>query len=353
MPLNAESNIVTFGSGFNDVVKARISESVRFLIGGGALSTDFSFTDSLDIQIGERHAWSIFQTYAETINPIIADGPFGGFLIGYDNEPYDSEVGGYDNGIPLTDNFIEAQQLAQLPGNTIPLTPAQLAMTPIERQLRLNALLGMLNGFLVGGDLASTTLDQFLVNVDAYVLTHPQTLASGFGIPTIGMGMDINIGRDGIDTSKPSTEGASAGIEDALVIIAVDTANTYDTLGVDGAGLDAEADRTALIYSGNLPPVPATLPVFTTYAEFETPLAVVGDPSLPSDFSARVFEINFRITPANQATIQTMPTPKVFIWVEAAPAPTQVAIVTRVGAGKYQVSVPNSTEAKLYIQPGP
>jgi hypothetical protein len=284
----------------------------------------------------------------------ILDGPFGGFLLGYDNEPYDAEVGGYDNSLPLVDNFLEAQQLAQLPGNTIDLTPAQLAMTPIERQLRLNALISLLDNFLVGGDLAATTLEQFQANIDAYVATHPQTLATtGMGIPAVGMGMDITIGGDGADANKPSTEGVGAGVEDALVVIAVDIANSYDTFGVDVAGVDALADRTAVIYSGGLPPMPSVLPAITTYAEFETPMAVVGDPDLPADFSARVFEINFRVTSANLATIQAMPTPKVFIWFETEAAPQQVSIVTKVGTGKYQVSVPRSTEAKLYLQPGP
>jgi hypothetical protein len=354
LPLNAEANLVTYGSGFNDIVRARISESVRFLVGGGALSTDYMFADTIDVQIDELHTWNILQTMEDAFATEILDGPFGGFLLGYDNEPYDAEVGGYDNSLPLVDNFLEAQQLAQLPGNTIDLTPAQLAKTPIERQLRLNALISLLDNFLVGGDLAATTLEQFQANIDAYVATHPQTLATtGMGIPAVGMGMDITIGGDGADANKPSTEGVGAGVQDALVVIAVDIANTYDTFGVDVAGVDALADRTAVIYSGGLPPMPSVLPAITTYVEFETPLAVVGDPDLPADFSARVFEINFRVTLANLATIQAMPTPKVFIWFETEAAPQQVSIVTKVGTGKYQVSVPRSTEAKLYLQPGP
>jgi hypothetical protein len=74
---------------------------------------------------------------------------------------------------------------------------------------------------------------------------------------------------------------------------------------------------------------------------------------MPSDFQARVFEINFQVTPGNKAFIQTMPNPKVFIWLPAWPAPQQVAIVLKVGLGKYQVSVPSATEAKLYLEPGP
>jgi hypothetical protein len=454
LPLNAESNVVTYGSGFNDIVRTRISESIRFLIGGGALTTDFMFNEDIGIQIDEHHTWNIFQTLTDSFASTISDGPFGGFLPGYDNRPYDDEGGvlieqfeitkdfpnghslgfypaNFDTSVPLVDNFLEAQQLAKAklsgwdpdyltPAQLTP-TPAELLMTPVERQLslelrlevRLNALIGMLSGFLVGGDLASTTLGQFLANIDAYVAVHPQTLATtGMGIPAVGMGMDITIGAGGADVNKPSTEGLGAGVQDALVVIAVDIANTYDTFGVDVAGVDALADRTAVIYSGGLPPLPAfyssplpppyndfpvewlyphnplpatwkhgtlwldtsaaqevikmwdTSALFDlpagpavwraqTYAEFETPMAVVNDPDLPADFAARVFEINFRVTSANLATIQAMPTPKVFIWFETEAAPQQVSIVTKVGTGKYQVSIPRSTEAKLYLQPGP
>ena len=347
LPLNAEANLVTYGSGFNDLVHARISETLNILTSGGALSTDFLFSETVAVRVDEHHQWNIVQAMQDLVNTDVNDGPFGGFLSGYDNQPYDDELHGYDTGIPLTDNFMEARQLAGLD----PMTPKQLSMTPADRTIRLNQLLGLIDNFL-NGTLAGTTLPQFLANVEADPIG--ATLATtGFGTPAVGMGMDITIGAKGADTNNPSTEGASAGVQDALVIMAIDPANTYDVFDYDIGGIDQTADRTAIIFSGALPPVPTPLPGITTYAEFETPLAVVGDPTMPSDFTARVFEINFRVTAANLASIQAMPTPKVFVWLPTAAAPQQVSVVEKIGTGKYRIAVPASTEAKLYLQPGP
>jgi hypothetical protein len=347
LPLNAEANIVTYGSGFNDLVHARISETVNFLIDGGPLTTDFLFHEDIAVHIDEYHDWTISMSEVDSITAIVADGPFGGFLAGYDNTPYDDEANGYDTGIPLTDNFHEARQLAGLDS----LTPKQLAMTPTERTNRLNTLLGLIGNFL-NGSLASTSLDQYLANVAADPIA--ATLAStGIGIPAVGMGMDITIGAAGANANNPGTEGAGASVQDALVVMAVDPATTIDTFGYDVGGIDSIANRTAIVFTGNLPPVPNPLPGITTYEDFETPLAIVGDPSIPADFTARTFEFHFQVTAANLATIQVMPTPKVFIWFPTALTPTQIAVVEKIGTGKYRISIGSSTEAKFYLQPGP
>lgn len=347
LKLNSEANLVTFGSGFNDIVSVRISETVNFLISGGALSTDFLFRDTVSVQISEYHDWTISMTQADSISAVLADGPFDGFLPGYDNLPYDSEAHGYDTGIPLTDNFHEARQLAGLDS----LTSKQISMTPTERDTRLNVLLSLMNNFL-NGSLAGTTLEQFLANVSADPIG--ATLAStGFGIPARGMGMDITIGSAGADVNNPSTEGASAGVQDALVIMAVDPATTVDTFGYDVGGIDSVGNRSAMIFTASLPPVPNPLASFTTYSNFETPLAVVGDPSIPADFTARTFEFHFQVTAANLAAVQSMANPRVFMWLPTAGAPVQISVVEKIGTGKYRVSLAATTEAKFYLQPGP
>jgi hypothetical protein len=347
LPLNAEANIVTYGSGFNEIVHARISETVNFLVNGGPLSTDFLFHEDIAVHIDEYHDWTISITQDESIAAAVADGPFGGFLAGYDNTPYDDEANGYDTGVPLTDNFHEARQLAGLDS----MTPKQLAMTPTERTNRLNTLLGLIGNFL-NGSLASTSLDQYLANVAADPIA--ATLAStGIGIPAVGMGMDITIGAAGADTNNPSTEGAGASVQDALVVMAVDPATTVDVFGYDVGGIDSIGNRTAIVFTGNLPPVPNPLPGFTTYDDFETPLSIVGDPSIPADFTARTFEFHFQVTALNLATIQAMAIPKVFIWFPTALAPTQIAVVEKIGTGRYRVSLGSATEAKFYLQPGP
>jgi hypothetical protein len=231
------------------------------------------------------------------------------------------------------------------------MTAKQLSMTAAERTNRLNTLLGLIENFL-NGSLVGTTLDQYLANVAADPIG--ATLAStGIGIPAVGMGMDITIGSAGVDVNNPSTETTGASVQDALVMMAIDPATTVDTFGYDVGRIDAIANRTAMVFAGSLPPVPNPLPVFTTYENVETPLSIVGDPSIPADFTARTFEFHFQVTALNLATIQAMATPKVFIWLPAAAAPTQIAVVEKIGTGKYRVSLGSATEAKFYLQPGP
>jgi hypothetical protein len=135
--------------------------------------------------------------------------------------------------------------------------------------------------------------------------------------------------------------------------MAVDPATTVDVFGYDVGGIDSIGNRTAIVFTGNLPPVPNPLPGFTTYDDFETPLSIVGDPSIPADFTARTFEFHFQVTALNLATIQAMAIPKVFIWFPTALAPTQIAVVEKIGTGRYRVSLGSATEAKFYLQPGP
>jgi hypothetical protein len=337
LPLNAESNIVVYNSGFNELLHARISETLNFLIDGGPLSSDYLFTDSIPITIAESNTLTITTNENDTVTVVVADGPFAGFLPGYDNQPYELEAGAtgyYGAGIPETSYFLEAQNLLTI----VSPTPAQAA--------RLVALRGQLDGYL-NGTLENTTLAEFLSAVNSANL-NDYSSTSGFGIPVIGMGMDITIGSAGANVENPSTEGASAGVADALVIIAIDNVSGVDSNSLDSTGFDAIANSTALIYSGSLPPVPSA-PNLASYAAFDTPL-YIGEAGTPG---ARVFEIAFQITAGNLATIQAMPTPKVFVWFPTALAPQQFPVVSKIGTGLYQVSVPSSTEAKLYLQPGP
>lgn len=324
LPLNTQVNFVTYGSGFNDRVNVRLSEGINFLIGGGVLTTDFLFADDVPIAIDEYHQWNIVQRQQDAFNALIEDSPFGGFLAGYDNLPFDEETFGYDTGYPLVDAFLQAKQLAALGSLT----------TQQETILADNLLL--INNYLVGGDLGSTELVDFL----GALYENGEVLGtSGFGFPARGLGIDIQTNQ---------TNTASASIQDAFVTVAADLSYGQGEQGLDVGGLDQVGARTAIIYSGALPPVP-TSPSITTYAEFQTPLALEGGGSL----TANVFEINFQITAANLATVTAMPTPKVFIWLPTWSAPKQAAVVTKLGVGKYQVSVPASTEAKIYVQPGP
>lgn len=104
LPLNAEANLVVRGTGWNEKVNARITEALRFLVTGG-LDESFMFKDSLAFQVDD----DVFEVKielkpAENFTAAVDDGPFAGFLAGYDNQPFDLEeapsTGEYDQGEP-------------------------------------------------------------------------------------------------------------------------------------------------------------------------------------------------------------------------------------------------------------
>ena len=128
--------------------------------------------------------------------------------------------------------------------------------------------------------------------------------------------------------------------------MAIDSPYSYDTFNYDIGGYDSIAERTAIIYSGSLPPVPNPTGAFTTYEDYDTPLAVVGMSDDPSDFQARIFEVSFN---APRATLEAMPAPSFMIWLPGKPAPQIVAVVDKVALGRYRISVPSATEAKLIL----
>jgi hypothetical protein len=373
LKLNTSAIISTYGAGLNDKVHTRISESVKFIVGGGGLTTDYLFSDDINISVADLAQTVIYMATSidglrpdllqledlseltnlvelQNLNPgntdgfiaTIQDSPFGGFLPGFDNVNLDEEPEFYDTGVPLTDHFHQAQQLAGI----TPLTAAQQLMSIEDRQNRLAALINLIGNFLNNGDIYTTTLSQFLSNLD----TDPigTTIVPQFGLPARGLGIDITMGSDGADATKPSTDGVGAGIYDSMIVLAVDTAITHDTFNFDAGGLDATSDRYALIYTGELPPIPTPPLNLTSYADFVTPISIAD-----AGFEARVIEINFQATPLNQAFIDTMPTPRVFIWTPDQPAPQQVAVVDRIASGQYRISTPAVSEAKLYVEPGP
>lgn len=190
LPLNSEATVVSLGSGMDDRLNVNMRDSAVFLISGGGLADDMLFADAMTVKMEEDSQWAIRSTYDEIVNAAIADGPFGGFLPGYDNTRFDFETntgdvndenspdGYYDAGIPTTDDFMNAQALALLP-----------SMTPPQQAL-FNELSSKLAPYL-DGDVITTTLAEFIVNVNAAAPVNYTPTSLGFGIPAIGMGMSI------------------------------------------------------------------------------------------------------------------------------------------------------------------
>jgi hypothetical protein len=176
LPLNAEANVVTYGSGTNENVHVTITEGIRFLLSGGSQTESALFSDELKVNFRENTNWLIRSTYDQALTVQIKDSPFGGFLPGYDNTGYDFETGigdvsgltggSYDMGFPLQSWFERAKFLS-----------VQSTLTPQEQD-ELNTLITMLNGSLVDGQIEATTLDDFIKNTTPAITVRAATTAN-------------------------------------------------------------------------------------------------------------------------------------------------------------------------------
>lgn len=362
LPLNTEANFVTYGSGFNDVLNVRIRENLKILISGGALSGDALFNDKASVNIQEYLFWTISGTYQDSISAVINDGPFIGFLPGYDNSLYDEDELGYDTGLPLTDNFIEAQSLSGL----IPLNPAQeesKRLNPEFVETRLNELLGSIGAFLNNGNLAETSLSQFLTNLNADP-TISTTLSPYFGIPAVGLGIDITIGAAGTDVGSgglvdpnykpgpnfvpaprpagPSTEGASTSVRETTIIRSSNGGSSYDSSSFDSSSFDDSAESTLMLFAGPAPTSGSIPAESVGYYDFDTTLIISG---------ANIIEIIF----TNGIYV---PTPIIYVWFEPSnpatplsPRPAKVSMVQRISDSKFRFSIPILSEVKLILLP--
>jgi hypothetical protein len=373
LPLNSSASILTYGNGFNDLINARITESVKFLISGGALTSDFLFSEIMNFNVLDNVTWRITQNQEDSSTIIINDGPFNGFLPGFDtlrfgyetntgdiNSSGLTEDGGYFGiGTPLTSYFLEAQQLSGI----TPLTPVQLLQSSDVRNARLSTLLQILDGFL-NGSLASTTLPFFLSKINAedpINFTPVAGLGSQyptFGLPDVGMATSIGVGIQSADINNPSVEGLSNQIIESTIITAEDLGYSYDSLRYDVCALDEVYNKTAIIFADSIPPIPNILPLLTTYNNFESPLSVIGDSLLPNDYAVRTFEINFKITASNHLFMQNLQPAgsvsvsgqlRVFVWLPNETAPIQVPVVEKINTGKFKFSLSSPSEAKLYV----
>ncbi len=323
LPLNGSSNVVLYNSYMNENVRVMMTERVNFIQSGGVLLEDAMFNDNVFVSIEETHDWSINLDKYDLVAADINDGPFGGFLPGYDNLPYDAEAalgldlvsltaaqGRYDTGAPLVDHYMRAQFLATL-----------VAPTTAE-QTELNTLTSLLIDYLQPAGLTSTSLPQFLAALDAD-LYDTSVVAPQFGRPTVGSAIDI---------SKADTSSASASVSEAITFVSMEDANLYDEEGYDMGGMDTEADSTGIMLAVTTPPIPPG-PIPALYANLDTPLYA----STP----VRNVEISFAYTPASMPTFQ--------FWTPAMSSPLLVPVVEQLSARRFRFSMAAESEVKVIV----
>ena len=326
LPLSTFTNFVVHGSsGSNDNVDVKISETLKVMLEPGALTMDYTLTDEVKVKITEYIHETLVQKNIDRVPAVITDGPFGGFLPGYGNMSYDdeSDPSMYDAGLPLLSHFHEARKLSGLD----PMTPRQTSMSELERLDRLNLLLQLLNNFLVNNDLAATSLQAFTNNLNAD--TSRLLTTDKFGYAAHGLGIGVTVGRPGIDTSNPSTDGTAVGVSDAIVVISKD-ATQNGTL------------PTVAIFS--VKPGDMVQPQISTFGNLNTSLSF-------SSSTSTSFIAEFNIA-APASYTKTMKTPQVYVWVSTWPAPIKATTVSKAGTGKYRVTVASGEEVKFYLVPG-
>lgn len=316
LPLNAEATIVTLGSGMDDRVNVNMTEGIQFLLSGGGLNEDALFADSMTVHIDEDPQFKIKSTYEGSFTVNIEDGPFGGFLPGYDNLPFDFEDGvdGYfDAGQAFTAYFQQAKELAM-----------KNVLTPQE-QATFNDLMGLIGAYT--NDPASMTLAQFITAINADPPVNYTPTSIGFGIPALGLGMQIE--------ERP-TGSASTNVIEAMTVRIVDFGNTYDQYGFDYGQMDTPPEEMMTVFSNDLPPLPTTglPPNGTLYANFETPLFIPAP-------GGRVIDISF--------AAEVVVTPAFYVWRPTESAPRRVPVVEKITSRLFRFTVPAGSELKLVV----
>lgn len=311
LPLNASSNVVVYNSFLNEDVSVLMSERVNFLQSGGVLFEDALFNDNVNVSIAEQRFWDMRMRSSDAFSTTIADGPFAGYLAGYDNLLFDLETnttGQFDTGSPLTDNFMRAKFLSAI----VSPSAAEIA--------ELTTLSALVNDYLVGGSVASTSLPQFLSALD--LDTFASTGTPSFGIPQVGAAIDVN---------QASSGAAAASVAESITMVSIEDANLFDEEGFDAGGLDTEANSTAIMMATSGLPIPST--VAATYAELDTPLF--------SSIPVRNIEVSFVVNLTSTPTFQ--------FWTPGAPNAVPVAAPVQISARRWRFSLAAESEVKVIV----
>lgn len=232
LPLNSQVNLVVYDNGYNENVRVMMSERVNFLTSGGVLLENSLFQDAFSVTITEENFWNIdigrarlnplldpiahpiFDGAQDAIITAVSDGPFGGFLPGYANMPYEGEIlGNVDQPVIPDGGFYD------------------------------------------------------LAEGDASTLVIPE-----MGIPSVGLGIDIVMGLDPrrADVQSPDTDGAGTSITEAITIGTNINAISFDTYGFDTYGFDMAPIGTLKVFASS-PHLPMSFDTFTENYNVDPP----------------------------------------------------------------------------------
>lgn len=324
LPLNSESLLLAKSTGAHEHVRVSLSETLNFLTSAPGLSESSLFSDSALVSIEDVAQIILGMSYADIITISAVDGPFSGFIPGFDNLPYDYETlsgdlngesgGFYDAGVPLTDSFERAKTLSLLE-----------TISPQE-QLELNTLLGMLNAYLVNGDIDQTTISDFISAVDADSSINFTLSNQGFGFPNLGIATSIK---------ENSTSSASSSIMDVMTLVSRNPGTTYDVRGYD-VGLYDEALNSVTIISASKDNIFKGLPIGVSFNDFNTDLYAIAD--------TEIIQIDF--------DSEVNGYPDIFVWENDWSKPVK-ALYEKTSSRQFLLSVPKADELKISVLASP
>jgi hypothetical protein len=360
LPINAEVTAVTYGSGLVDYVRVRATEDLRFLVGGGSFPSSAMFADGVAVAAPDEVAWRISMSPELAVGVLAEDGPFAGFLQGYDTLRFDFENGHGDEALAYglggsysTDEDLAAA-LAEAVTSAYALAEGPPADDAQRQQLvtlfaavaaylapgpEVDAAIATVVDYLEGGPTtlaqAATAASDLLLGAPlaAWLVAIagspylPPAAADAFGVPHRGLGIQVSVPQ-----GEASPVAATA--EEAYVLSWADTGAGYALYGYGAGALDAWPTATAVLTLDGVPPVPAggLPPPLTAWADFETPLEAPA-----------VTRVEVRLGgPLG-------PTPAVWVWAEDEPAPVQAPEVERLTASSLAVTWPRAVRLKLIL----
>lgn len=304
LPINSEANFITSGPGTSEKIRAHMTESVKFMVGSAGTDQEFEFEDVMTVKTLEDLQWKLKNDYKEKINVDMNDGPFRGFVPGFDNVVFDGTEK-YDAGQPP-----DIYSLL-----------AKLDLTDRDK----NAILQRWNFYLINGVEIPTSKAQwaYYFKMLDTVDPNPGVITNDFGIPYVGAAFDVNSAPNGsFDTqvdeftqfkiSEPGTGYDS---------------NPYDTRPLDALGL-----QKLMMYATKNPPY--ARPPFTPGMIWDS-----YPTYLTTELPSRIIEIHYPSPPPANLIYRA--------WIEGTPGPVLVPVVDKLGPTS--VAIYLATEAKVKI----
>lgn len=320
LPLNTETNLIVSNPAWNDTIKLNFSETLRWLYGSGLIEDQDMdelllvkmIPDALfKIKIGDETNGS--SPIKDKIHVRIDDGRFNGFVPGYDNMPFDAEaLSQMSSNIDLMTN--EDVQ-AVLDKMELDLSDPNLSALE-KRQIRK---LANIERDAIMTEAAAIVLELYQQdNIGNYDADEPAPTYNGFGIPTVGLGIDVN---------ENPKNFAGASIQEIMTFNALNYGNGLDMKSFGNGPIDEEPDSIFVVnISGNSP----VDYIGKSFNEFDTQLETIN---------ARTFEINLSETRV----------PEILLWYSDDLTPTSITELTQIAPQRFKFSIPTSAHVKLIV----